>query len=146
MASVLPQPDRDGVVPRWATLLRGADLIASLVGREVSAVSGDVFANLVTKIEQIFAVKATATLVKRVGTLERFTSWALGQPWLDASFLYVPPRKRSSRTSMFFQVLGWQVAGGEKALEHANDFEVLGVNFKLSSGLDPAHVLVAAKA
>eukprot|EP00971_Amphidinium_carterae_P063460 1256106-Amphidinium_carterae.1 len=47
---------------------------------------------------------------------------------------------------MFFQVLGWQVAGGEKAVEHANDFEVLGVNFKLSSGLDPAHLLVAAKA
>eukprot|EP00971_Amphidinium_carterae_P107107 2121826-Amphidinium_carterae.1 len=73
---------------RWAILLR-ADLTASLVGPrlvviEALVVFGDVFANLVTKIEQTFAVKTTATLVKRVGALERFTSWAA---WLDASLL-----------------------------------------------------------
>eukprot|EP00971_Amphidinium_carterae_P144040 2854431-Amphidinium_carterae.1 len=83
MAGSLLQRHLVKVISCWVVLLR-ADLVASLVCQEVSNLCEghkDVDGNLTSTIEQIFALKtATATLVKRVGALERVR--LLGSPRL----------------------------------------------------------------
>ena len=47
--------------------------------------------------------------------------------------------------NFFFRLLGWEVAGGDKCLEHSEEFEVLGVIFKLAMGESIPKIVICNK-